>query len=258
MPKTKSPQPPNAGQGESRVARNLKLLSKDPGKFLQKVATWTRPMEAMYRRRWNHGIRKWMINYHTQILFKKVSWMGVPARKMVLDSWVYQDILYQTRPEIIIEIGNKFGGNTLFLAHMLDLLGSGQIIAVDIDHSDFRARHPRIQTVTGDSSSKETLARVDQLAAGRQGLVIHDGDHSTEHVTADLHVYTKYVAPGNYFIVEDTVNDLFRSGDGLGNINGPLPAVRQFVLEDRRFEVDLNREYFIITFNPQGFLKRVG
>lgn len=259
MPEINPQQPPapNAGQRESRVARNLKLLRKDPRTFFQKVATWVRPMEPLYRRRWNHGIRKWMIRYHTQILFKKVSWMGIPARKMVLDSWVYQDIVHETRPEIIIEIGNKFGGNTLYLAHLLDLVGNGQVIGVDIDHSDFRARHPRIQLVTGDSSSEETLARVEKLTAGRQGLVIHDGDHSFQHVLADLRAYAKFVAPGSYLIVEDTVNDVFRAGDGLGNINGPIGAVRQFIREDQRFEIDLEREYFLVTYNPQGYLKRV-
>ncbi len=246
-----------AGKRPSRVARNLELLRQDPGTFFKKVATWVRPMESLYRRRWNHGVRKWMIRYHTKILFDKVSWMGFPARKMVLDSWVYQDLIFQTKPEIIIEIGNKFGGSTLYLAHMLDLVGGGQVIGVDIDHSDFRPRHPRIQLVTGDSSAKETVARVEAITKGKQGLVIHDGDHSTRHVLADLRAYANFVAPGNYLIVEDTVNDLFRAGDGLGNIDGPLPAVRQFVQEDRRFEIDMNQEYFVITFNPQGFLKRV-
>lgn len=260
MPET-SQNPPavsKAGQAtESRVARNLKLLRKDPATFFQKMATWLRPMESLYRRRLNHGMRKWMIRYHKQVHFKKIFWMGVPARKMVLDSWIYQDILYETRPEIIIEIGNKFGGNTLFLANLLDLLGNGQIIGVDIDHSEFQPRHPRIQLVTGDSCSKETLARVEELTKGRQGLVIHDGDHSTEHVLMDLRAYAKFVAPGSYLIVEDTISDVFRAGDGLGNIKGPLPAVRQFVREDRRFEIDMEREYFLITYNPQGFLKRV-
>jgi cephalosporin hydroxylase len=260
MPEMNQNQPPvsNAGPGgESRIRRNLKLLGKDPGTFFQKLATWMRPMESLYRRRLNHGIRKWMIRYHKQIHFTKISWMGIPARKMVLDSWVYQDILYETRPEIIIEIGNKFGGNTLYLAHLLDLLGNGRIIGVDIDHSEFRPRHPRIQLVTGDSCSKETLARVEEVAEGKQGLVIHDGDHSTGHVLADLRAYARFVAPGSYLIVEDTISDLFRAGDGLGNINGPLHAVRQFVQEDRRFEIDMEREYFLITYNPQGFLKRV-
>lgn len=74
---------------------------------------------------------------------------------------------------------------------------------------------------------------------------------------ADLPAYSRYVAQGGYFIVEDTVIDLFRSGDGLGNINGPLSAVEEFVREDRRFSIDLERESFLLTFNPQGYLKRI-
>jgi cephalosporin hydroxylase len=157
----------------------------------------------------------------------------------------------------VIEIGNAHGGSTLYLAHLLDLVGQGDVIAVDIDHSQFQARHPRIHTVTGDSATGETLARVDQLAAGRRGLVIHDGDHSREHVLADLRAYARFVAPGGYFIVEDTIMDLFKAGDGLGSVNGPLGAVEQFVQEDLRFQIDAEREKFVLTFNPCGYLKRV-
>ncbi|MGH9398030.1 MAG: CmcI family methyltransferase, partial [Terriglobia bacterium] len=147
-------------------------------------------------------------------------------------------------------------GSTLYLANMLDLIGSGDVIAVDIDHSKFKVRHPRISLITGDSSAPQTLAAVQSIALGRNGLVIHDGDHRREHVLADLHAYSRYVSPGSYLIVEDTVIDLFRSGDGLGNVNGPLKAVEQFVREDSRFSIDLGRESFLLTFNPQGYLKR--
>ncbi len=214
-------------------------------------------MRADYRRRWDRGLRRWMIRYHTDLLFDKVSWMGVPARKMVLDAWVYQQIIHETRPEIIIEIGNAEGGSTKYLAHLLDIVGQGEVIAVDIDHSAFRGHHPRVHLVTGDSLAPETLIRVEEIAHGRRGMVIHDGDHSREHVLGDLRAYAKFVSPGSYFIVEDTAIDLFRAGDGLGSVNGPLGAVEQFVREDTRFQIDPDREYFVMTFNPRGYLKRV-
>ena len=214
-------------------------------------------MRSDYRQRWNRGLRRWMVRYHTDLLFDKISWMGIPARKMVLDAWVYQQIVHEVRPEIIIEIGNAEGGSTKYLAHLLDLVGQGEVIAVDIDHSVFRGHHPRIHLVTGDSLAPETLARVEAIARGRQGLVIHDGDHSREHVLADLRAYAKFVALRGYFIVEDTVIDLFRAGDGLGSVNGPLGAVEQFVKEDPRFQIDSDREYFVLTYNPQGYLKRI-
>jgi cephalosporin hydroxylase len=183
--------------------------------------------------------------------------MGSTARKMVLDAWVYQQIIYEVKPDFIIEIGNAEGGSTKFLANMLDLLGHGQVIAVDIDHSLFEIEHPRVHKITGDSLAAETLDRVAQITAGGRGVVIHDGDHSREHVLSDLRAYAKFVAVGSYFIVEDTVIDLFRAGDGLGTVGGPLGAVEQFVREDSSFQIDTSREYFLITFNPRGYLKRM-
>ena len=243
--------------GKSWLSRNTRLLKENPQLFLQKVGSWLKPMRRDYRRRWDPGLRRWLIGYHTEILFDKVSWMGVTARKMVLDAWVYQQIIYEIRPEIIIEIGNAEGGSTKYLANMLDLVGGGEVIGVDIDHSIFEGHHPRISLVTGDSLAPETLARVAELARGRTGLVIHDGDHTREHVLADLRAYAKFVKMDGYFIVEDTIIDLFRVGDGLGNLNGPLGAVEQFVREDPRFRIDPNCEKFVLTFNPRGYLKRI-
>jgi len=214
-------------------------------------------MRRDYRHVWPRGVRRWMIHYHEKLLFDKVTWMGTTARKMILDAWVYQQILYEVKPDFIVAIGNAEGGSTQFLANMLDLLGGGEVIAVDIDHSLFQVSHPRIHLVTGDSLAPETLSRVAEIARGGRGLVIHDGDHSREHVLRDLHAYAPFVGVGSYFIVEDTVIDLFRAGDGLGTVDGPLGAVEQFVREDSRFQIDSDREYFLITFNPRGYLRRV-
>ena len=246
-----------AESGESWLARNLKLLARDPALFSKKVASWLHPMRADYRRIWDGGLRRWMIRYHKELLFDKISWMGTTARKMILDAWVYQQILYEVKPDFIIEIGNAEGGSTKYLANILDLLGRGEVIAVDIDHSLFQVEHPRIHLVTGDSLAPETLRQVAEIARGGRGLIIHDGDHSREHVLRDLHAYAHFVGVGSYFIVEDTVIDLFRAGDGLGSVNGPLAAVEQFLGEDSRFQIDASREYFLITFNPRGYLRRV-
>jgi len=241
----------------SWLSRNSKLLKENPQLFLQKVGSWLKPMRNDYRRRWGPGLRRWLLRYQSEIVFDKVSWMGVTARKMVLDAWVYQQIIYEIRPEIIIEIGNAEGGSTKYLANMLDLVGGGDVIGVDIDHSIFKGHHPRISLVTGDSLAPETLRRVAELARGRTGLVIHDGDHTREHVLADLRAYAGFVSVGGYFIVEDTLIDLFRAGDGLGGVDGPLGAVEQFLKEDTHFRVDSEREFFLLTYNPRGYLKRL-
>jgi cephalosporin hydroxylase len=242
---------------ESRVSHNLKQLKKNPRLFLQKLMTWIKPMRKDYRRRWNRGLRDWLRWYPVQLRTSKVTWMGVKTQKMVLDCWVYQQIINEVRPEIIIEIGNADGGSTKFLANMLDLVGKGEVIAVDIDHSNFKGQHPRTSLVTGDSLSAETLARVAELTRGRKGLVIHDGDHNLEHALADLRAYSKFVAVGSYLIVEDTVHDLFPAGDGLGRFAGPMGAVEQFLIENRQFRIDPDCEFFLLTYNPCGYLKRL-
>src|SRR5207248_11052550 len=89
---------------ESWLARNRKLLAESPRLFCRKLATWLRPMRGDYRRRWDRGLRRWLTYYQTDVVFEKVSWMGLTARKNVLDAWMYQQIMHEVRPEIVIEI----------------------------------------------------------------------------------------------------------------------------------------------------------
>ena len=83
----------DAGRPQSWLARNRDLLVQDPRLLFQKLSTWLKPMRSDYHCRWNRGLRRWMIRYHTDILFNKVSWMGLTARKIELDCWVYQQII---------------------------------------------------------------------------------------------------------------------------------------------------------------------
>jgi cephalosporin hydroxylase len=190
----------------------------------------------------------------------ETSWMGVPALKNPLDAWIYQEIIAEVRPEAIVELGNRFGGGTLFLCHMLDLLSSpdGIVVAVDISHKDFAAEHPRIAAVEGDTASPDVIARVRELCEGRRTLVIHDADHRAGPVLTDLRNYSPLVSPGSYLIVEDGLGDVIsarKGGRGAKN-PGPLAAVDQFLRETNEFEVDEARERWVLTYNPRGFLRR--
>jgi cephalosporin hydroxylase len=184
--------------------------------------------------------------------------MGVSAFKNPLDSWIYQEIIYETKPDTLIEIGSAKGGSTLYFAHLLDLVGKGQVISIDIDRSAFQVSHPRIVQVTGDSSSPAIVKRVKELCRGKSVLVIHDGEHTKEQVLKDLHAYAELVNVGSYFIVEDGIVDLFRPRDGLGWFReGPMPAIEQFVRENPKFVIDPQRERYLLTYNPCGYLRRV-
>src|ERR1035438_5430211 len=89
---------------KSRLSRNLKLLKENPRLFFRKLITWIKPMRKDYRRRWNHGMRWWLRWYLMQLQSKKVSWMGIKAQKMVLDCWVYQQIIHERSEEHTSEL----------------------------------------------------------------------------------------------------------------------------------------------------------
>jgi cephalosporin hydroxylase len=184
--------------------------------------------------------------------------MGVEAAKNPLDAWIYQELLFEVRPQVLVEIGSFKGGTTLFFAHLFDLLGEGLVVSVDIDRTQFAARHERIVTVTGDSSSSDVIGQVRALCKGKRTIVVHDGDHRKGQVLADLALYAPLVTPGSYLVVEDGVIDLFRPGDGIGTFEpGPLQAVEAFVAANPDFEIDESRERYLLTYNPKGYLRRI-
>jgi cephalosporin hydroxylase len=219
-----------------------------------------RPSARAYRTRYQTmSLHEWLVYHQQHLAFGRCTWMGVTTIKNPLDAWVYQEIIHQVRPGVIVEIGSAEGGSTLYLAHLLDLLGSGTVVSVDLDRSRFHVTHPRIVTVTGHSSAPPTVAQVAAICAGQSVLVIHDGDHTREQVLADLLAYAPLVSPGSYLIVEDGIVDLFRSAEmSWTDDDGPLAATEQFLRENPGFVVDAERERYILTYNPRGYLKRVG
>lgn len=185
------------------------------------------------------------------------TYFGIHTFKCPLDFWVYQELLYEIQPEVVVEIGNYRGGSTLALAHVLDALGKGRILAIDIDQRkiDPRARrHPRITWIQGDAKrlAGEVAARI---GASGPVLLIEDSDHTRENTLGVLRAYADLVSPGSYLIVEDTN---CHHGIADGPFPGPYEAVADFLAEDRRFVADRSRESFGITWNPRGYLLRVG
>ena len=86
-----------------------------------------------YSERFQMTLREWLIYHHKDIVYDKCTWMGVRALKNPFDAWIYQEIIYEVKPDVIVEIGSAEGGSTLFFANLLDLLGSGTVVSVDID-----------------------------------------------------------------------------------------------------------------------------
>ncbi|HEX4441113.1 MAG TPA: CmcI family methyltransferase [Thermoanaerobaculia bacterium] len=185
----------------------------------------------------------------------RTTWMGVPCLKTPLDLWMYQEILFETRPALVVETGSHKGGSALFLANALDAIGSGEIVSVDVLADPGRPSHPRIRWVTGSSADPRV---VDPIFEGRdpaeRRVVILDSDHSRAHVLAELALLAPRVAPGGRLIVEDTnVN-----GHPVLPEHGPGPweAVEEFLARNREWERDRSSEKFLLTYNPGGYLRR--
>lgn len=193
--------------------------------------------------------------YYDTAVWKDTYWLGVRTQKCPLDLWIYQEILHETRPDLILETGTAHGGSALYLASVCDLLGRGEIVTVDIYPIEDRPDHDRITYITGSSTADEVVAEIERLVTGHERvLVILDSDHSRDHVLDELRIYNRFVTPGNYLIVEDT------------NVNGhpampehgpgPMEALDEYLAETDEFEIDAAREKFFMTFNPRGFLRK--
>ena len=193
--------------------------------------------------------------YYDTAVWKDTYWLGVRTQKCPLDLWIYQELLVEQKPELIIETGTAHGGSALYLASVCDLLGRGEIVTVDIFPIEDRPAHNRITYLTGSSTAPEVVAEVERIAAGRERvLVILDSDHARDHVLDELRIYSRFVPPGGYLIVEDTNVNAHPVFPEHGP--GPMEAVDAFLAETDDFEVDTAREKFFLTFNPRGFLRK--
>lgn len=195
-----------------------------------------------------------------QVASPMLRWLGVPVSKCPLDLWMYQEIIYEKRPQLIVETGTQYGGSALFLASMLDLVGDGRVVTVDIEaceaqphHKRVRVEHPRIEYLRSSSTSAEVAARIKALAEGvERVMVILDSDHNMEHVLGELSIYADVVTDGQYLIVEDTCVNGHPVFESFGP--GPMEALERFLSQDSRFVIDRSREKLLVTFQPNGYL----
>ena len=242
------------------LPRALKLLLTDPRRLMRRGWRLIRPMRGDYRRKFRMTLRQWLLFNEQEIAFGKprCRWMGVRCMKNPLDMWIYQEILFEVRPDVVVEIGSAEGGTTMYLAHLMDLLGKGVVLSIDFDRTAFRIEHPRVVTFDGRSTDPAVFAKAAATCDGKVVMVIQDADHTKEGVLADLCAYGPLVSVGSYLIVEDGLVDLFRPGDGLGWLSdGPLAATEEFLRTNSEFVVDQDRERYILTSNPRGYLRRV-
>jgi cephalosporin hydroxylase len=203
------------------------------------------------------------------------SWLGRPVIQLPEDLIRIQEIIWRTRPDVIVETGVAHGGSLVFHASILQLIGKGSVIGVDIEirphNRQAMAAHPlakRIQLIDGSSTSAETIRRVsDAIPEGSRVMVLLDSNHTKEHVLAELKAYGPFVSPGCYLGVADGVmrdlDDVPGGRDDWGS-NNPLTATAEFAATHAEFVRESPPRPFhegaiddAVTYWPGGWLRRL-
>ena len=198
------------------------------------------------------------------------SWLGRPIIQYPQDIVAMQEIIWQTKPDLIIETGIAHGGSLVFSASMLELIGKGGVLGIDIDIRKHNRkeieRHKmskRIKMIEGSSIGQKVMDKVSKIAKKNKNiLVCLDSLHTKDHVLSELNFYSRFVNIGSYVIVMDTQIDLmpkdFYKNRPWSRGDSPATAVKSFLKTNKNFIVDRNFDNkLLITSCPGGFLKRI-
>jgi len=181
-----------------------------------------------------------------------------------------QEIIWEVKPDLIIETGIAHGGSIIYYASLLELIGKGEVLGIDIDIRAHNRKeiesHPmfkRIKMIEGSSISNDTLQQVREVAKGKQVImVVLDSNHTHDHVQAELEMYGPLVSKDSYLVVFDTIVEVlpddylphrpWKQGDN------PMTAVRKFLELNQNFQIDKNiNNKLLISVSPDGYLKRI-
>ena len=190
--------------------------------------------------------------------FTRTTWLGHPIWQNPLDAWSLQEAIANDGVDLVIECGTNRGGSALYMASIMELLGRGHVLSIDIK-SLARVQHPRIDFIVGSSTDTATLQRVKRRIGElrpERTMVLLDSDHAGAHVLRELELYAPLVPLDGYILVQDGCID--ELGFMRQDRPGPLWAIRQFVSGDARFEIDEARSTrYLYTHSPSGWLRRV-
>ncbi|OGD63360.1 cephalosporin hydroxylase, partial [Candidatus Beckwithbacteria bacterium RBG_13_42_9] len=211
---------------------------------------------------------EWMKVVANNKLSYEIDWLGIPIIQTPTDLVLMQELIFKVKPDVIIEIGIAHGGSLVFYASLLELLGKGKVVGIDVEIREHNRKvlekHPlfkRIALIEGNSLSRKVFAKAETLIP-RQAkiLVCLDSDHTKAHVLKELQLYQKFIKPGGYIIVFDTIASAlakFNSSDKKYLDNGPAEAVREFLKKNKSFVIDKKCDKLFISTSPNGYLKRI-
>jgi cephalosporin hydroxylase len=202
------------------------------------------------------------------------TWMGRPIIQLPEDVMRIQEVIYQVRPDFIIETGVAHGGSLVLYASLCKAMGHGKVIGIDIE---IRPRNRAaieahdlfsyITLIEGSSTDPSTVAQVSQVVKpGDRALVILDSNHTRDHVRRELELYHPFVPSGSYIVATDGImvalHDVPR-GEPEWSWDNPLAAAEQFAKEHDDFVLEQPRWPFNeseldknVTHWPGAWLRR--
>ena len=233
---------------ESRNKKFIELMSKDT--------------------KFNKQSLSWFSNAFTHEYLYHFRWLGLPIIQFPSDVLALQEIIWKLKPDLIIETGIARGGSLIFHASILQLIGKGKIVGVDVDIRPHNRtaieNHPlskRIKLLEGSSTDQKIVNKIKNMVKNKKTvLVILDSNHTHEHVSEELKLYSSFVKKNSYLIVFDTIIEYLPKQSSAnrpwGKGNNPKTAVFEFLKNNKRFKIDYDiPKKLCITSSPDGFLK---
>lgn len=198
------------------------------------------------------------------------TWLGIPVIQWPQDLIALQEVIWEARPEVIIEVGIAHGGGLVFDASLLHILGGDRlVVGIDIEIRPHNRRnieaHPlagRIRLIEGSSVDPATAVQAAGMAKGKKTLVILDSNHTHQHVLRELELYSPLVGAGSYLVVFDTSIEDQPPGHHTGKPwdkgNNPKTAVWEFLKTNDRFVIDKDIDAkLLLTVARDGYLRCV-
>ncbi len=212
--------------------------------------------------------KKWISDSYPYEYSYHFNWLGLPIIQYPQDIIALQEIIWKIKPDLIIETGVARGGSVVFLASMLEIIGNGEVIGIDIkiqkQNRKAIEKHPmfkRITLIEDSSITKESVKKVQELSKNKKCvMVILDSNHTHEHVLSELKAYSSLITKGSYLVVFDTlIEDLpkkFFKDRPWTKKKNPKSAINEFLKTSNRFKIDKNiTDKLLITAAPNGYLK---
>ena len=212
--------------------------------------------------------KQWLLNSYKYEYSYHFTWLGRPIIQYPQDIIAIQEIIWKVKPDLIIETGIAHGGSLIFSASLLELLGKGKVIGIDIDIREHNRKEienhrlfHRITLLEGSSTSSNIVKKVKKIAKNyKKVLVLLDSNHTHDHVLKEMKHYSKLVTKGSYLVVFDTIvedmDDSFFENRSWGKGNNPKTAVKTFLKSNKKFKVNKEIEKkLLVTEAPCGFLK---